>query len=132
MKEEFQDLRAVRGEVIFPIPDLSEPILPEIFVVLDRRWQLLCLQYLRMDPHNKNFLVMRAVEDAYPTTLRKCLLTSPKKVVVTLFGRRLLERDDLAALWIDPTHYVCDRSVLAGGIHCLKNDQKRICVICVQ
>ena len=74
---------------------------------------------------DQHFFVVRAVEDADPAPLGQRLHAPPEEVVVQLFGRRLLERIDLAALRIDARHHVLDRAVLAGRVHGLKDHQQR-------
>ena len=46
--------------------------------------------------------------------------------MVEFLGRRLLEAEHLAALWIHAGHDVTNGAVLAGGVHRLKNQQHRV------
>ena len=57
---------------------------------------------------------------------------APHEVVVEVFRRGLLERDDLAALRIDARHDVLDRAVLAGRVHGLENEQQRPAILGVE
>ena len=57
---------------------------------------------------------------------------APQEIVIELFGRRRLERVDLAALRIDAAHDVLDGAVLAGGVHRLEDQQHRPAVLRVE
>ena len=48
--------------------------------------------------------------------------------MVEFFRRRSAERDDLDALRVDARHDVLDRGILAGRVHRLEHDQKRVSV----
>jgi hypothetical protein len=52
--------------------------------------------------------------------------------VIELGRARLLEAEDLTALRVDPRHHMLDDAVLAGGVHCLKDQQQRVAVVRVQ
>ena len=82
--------------------------------------QFLPLEYLRMHAHDQHLFVIRAVEDADASALRQAFDVAPHEIVVEFLARRLLEREDLAALRIYAGHDVFDRAVLAGRIHRLK------------
>ena len=90
MQEKFNNVCAVFGKVIFPVPDLLEPLFPNIFVTLDLGRQLLCLQYSRVYANNEHFLIMRAVKNADPAPLRQGLLAPPKIIVIQFLGRGCL------------------------------------------
>ncbi len=45
--------------------------------------------------------------------------------MIKLFGRGLLEAEDLASLWVHSRHDMLDGAVLPSSIHCLKNHQDR-------
>ena len=66
-------------------------------------------------------LVMRAVEDPDLTALRTRAVEAPEVVVCELGRRRFLERDDPAALGVDPGQDTLDRPVLAGGVEALQH-----------
>ncbi len=52
--------------------------------------------------------------------------------MVEVFGRRGLERVDLAALRIHSRHHVLDRAVLAGGVDGLEHEQQRPAILRVE
>ena len=81
-----------------------------------------------MDPNDEHLLVVGTVEDPDPPALGKPGCRAPEKVVLELLGARLLEAEDLTALRIDPGHDVPDRTVLAGRVHPLEDQQERISV----
>ena len=81
-----------------------------------------------MDPNDKNFLIVRAVENADTATLGQRARGAPQKIMVQLLEARMLETEHLATLRIDTGHYMFDRAVLAGGIHRLKDQQHGITV----
>ncbi len=57
---------------------------------------------------------------------------APQKIVRELGGRGLLERVNARALRIHAAEDVLDRSVLAGGIEPLEDDQQRVRVAGVE
>ena len=79
-----------------------------------------------MDPDDEHVFVVGAVEDADATALRQRLHVAPEEVVIEVLARRLLEREDLAALRVDAGHDVLDGAVLPGGIRRLQHDQHRM------
>ena len=87
---------------------------------------MLTLENLRMDSGNEHLLVVRAIEDPDPSLSGKRLFAAPEEVVVQLLGGGLLERDDVAALWVDTGHDVLDRAVLAPRVERLEHDEQRV------
>ncbi len=61
-----------------------------------------------------------------PSAFRQMAVCAPEKIMFQLIGGRLLETKNLAALRIDPGHNVPDSTVLASGVHPLKNQQQLI------
>jgi hypothetical protein len=51
-----------------------------------------------MDPHNQDFLVVGAVEDADPTALGEPIRGAPQEIVVQFLAGGRLEREDLGPL----------------------------------
>ena len=83
-----------------------------------------CLdEQLRVDAHDQDLFVVRAIEDADAAAFRQVLEGPPEKVVVEVLGAGLLERRHLAALGVDARHDVLDGAVFAGGVQRLKNQQ---------
>src|SRR5262249_20575537 len=119
VQEELEDQRAALREVTLESADALEALVPDVLRHQLAR-QALARQHLRMHPRNQHILVVRAVEDADAPALRQRLGDAPEKIMIELFGARLLEGMDLAALRIDARHHVLDRAVLAGRIHRLK------------
>src|SRR6476659_7007244 len=119
MQEEFEDERPVPRQVPLEIIDILVTFAPEIFV----RFSLCpCLvQPLWMHLHHQYVFIIAAVEDTDAAALRESLHVTPEKVVVEFLRRRLLEAEHLTALWIHARHDVTNGAVLAGGVHCLKN-----------
>ncbi len=52
-------------------------------------------------------------------------MDAPQEIMRVLFGGRLLERSDLAALRVHRTQDVLDRPVLVSGVQRLGADQER-------
>jgi hypothetical protein len=75
---------------------------------------------------------MGAVEDADAAALRQRDHAAPEEIVVEFLRRRLLERGDLAALRVDALEHALDRTVLAGGVHALEDQQQRPAVLRVE
>jgi hypothetical protein len=86
---------AVAGDVPLEGLDIVVSILPEVPAAIDAR-QL--AQELREDADDEHVLVVGPVEHADASPLRQRLHVPPQKVVIELFTRRLLEREDLAHL----------------------------------
>ena len=84
-----------------------------------------------MHSNYQHFFVIGAIEYADVTALGQPARRAPEKIVFQLFGARLLETGDLAALWVDPGHHVTNGAVLAAGVHPLEDQQQRITVGCV-
>ena len=81
-----------------------------------------------MNPNDKNFLIVRAVENTDTAALGQGARGAPQKIMVQLLQARMLETEDLATLRIDTGHHMFDRAILAGGIHRLKDQQHGIAV----
>ena len=131
MQEEFQDHRAIAGQMSFEVVDVIIALLPERFAAFARR-QLLTLVQLGVHLHHQHLFIIRAVEDADPPALGEGLHVAPEKVVIEFFIGRFLEAEDLTPLRIHPGHDMLDGAVLAGGVHRLQNDQHRIDIIGVE
>src|SRR4051794_31845264 len=131
VEEELEDQRALPRQVALEGRDVAAAFLPDV-----RRdqlvRQLLGAQHTLVDAHHQHLLVVGAVEDPDPPTLRQAARRAPQEVVVQLLGRRLLERVDLHALRVDARHDVLDRTVLAGRVHRLENQQHRPAVLGVE
>src|SRR5664280_2425780 len=84
-----------------------------------------------MHSNDQYFLVVRTIEDTDPSAFGKAAGRTPEKIMLQLFGARLFEAENLAALRIDPGHDVPDGAVLAGSVYPLKNQQQRIAIGCV-
>lgn len=128
VEEELQDDRALPGEVILKVREIAESLVPDA-LAHQRRMQLLLLQDVLVHAHNEHFLVVRSVENTGPSTLGQALGITPEKVVIEIRPRRLLERENLAALGIDPRHDVLDGAVRVYG---LKHEQQRPAVLGVE
>src|SRR5262249_28159129 len=131
VEEELADDDAVPREVALEVADVPEALLPDVLRD-DLRWQLLLRQEFRMHADDEGLLVVAAVEDADAPALRKALHAPPEVIVVEVLGRRRLERDDIAALRIDPGHDVLDRPVLASSVHGLEDEQHGPAVLRVE
>ncbi len=128
MKEELHDAGAVAVQValepldgfVSPPPDVAVPhfCLGKPFGTED----------LRVDAGDQNLLVIGAVEDPDPPALGERARRPPEEIVLELLGARVLETEDLTALWIDPRHHVRDGAVLAGRVHGLKDQQQRVLI----
>ena len=131
MQKDLDNFRAVAMKVLLQVCNGAIPLLPDVFLVAQFFRQILAAENLRMHANDQHFLVIRAVEDADPAALGKAARGAPEKIVIELFGARLLETENLAAFRIDPGHDVPDGAVLAGAVHALEDQQQRIAVGCV-
>ena len=82
-----------------------------------------------MDPHHQGLLVVTAVKNPDAPALRQGLIGAPEVIVIEVQRRGGLKGRHLAALGIHPTHHMLDRSVLARGVHRLKDQQHRPLVL---
>ena len=82
-----------------------------------------------MDTYNQHLLVVRAVEDADLTPRRNPGCVAPQEVVVELLRGGDFEAVHDDTLWVDATHHVADRAVLARGVECLQHDQEAVGVL---
>jgi hypothetical protein len=85
---------------------------------------LLPVQDIFVHSHDEDFLIVGSIENPDTPPFGQALEVAPEKVVVEVLRRGLLEREDLAALWIYSRHDVLDGSVLAGGVHRLENEEQ--------
>jgi len=122
VEKELQHQCPISGQVPLQGVDILEAVGPESFVE-PGAGNALGLEQFRMDPDHQDFLVVRAVEDANPASLRERPSVPPKEVVIELLTGGLLEAEDLTALGIDPRHHVLDGAIFAGGIHGLEDRQ---------
>src|SRR5436190_15606562 len=125
-------MRAVLCEMVFPISDMLETLFPDVLIVQRLVRQLLKLQYLRMHADDQHFFVMRTIEDADLSAFRQIFLAAPKKIVIKLLRRWLLERHDLTTLRINAAHHVLDRPVFTGRVHRLKEHKQRVLILRIQ
>src|SRR5581483_2212394 len=131
IEEELQDHGALARQIALDRGNVGEALLPDVLGHQLRRDFLLEKQ-LAMHAHDQAFFVIGAVEYADAPALRQLDHGAPHEVVIELERRRLLERGDLAALWIDAVENVFDRAVLAGSIHGLEDQQQRPAVLRIE
>ena len=84
-----------------------------------------------MHSNDQHFLIIGAIEYADPSTFRKPARGAPQKIMFQFLCARLFEAENLAAFRVYSGHYVPDGAILAGSIHPLKDQQKRIAAGCV-
>jgi hypothetical protein len=77
-----------------------------------------------MHAHHQHFFLVGAVKDADFSARWETAAGSPQEIVPDFLTRRCFERKDLHALWIYAGHDVFDRSVFAGRVHGLENQQQ--------
>src|SRR5262245_16544934 len=131
VEEEFENAGALAAKVVFEICDIGKPLVPDVFA--NELWrQVLALEYLLMHTTDEDLFVIRAVENSYASAFREALGVAPHEVVIEVFRRWLLEREDLTTLRIYTGHYVFDRSILAGCIHRLKYKQQGPAVLRIE
>src|SRR5450759_1020607 len=131
VQEELDDPRAVAVEMFLHVHDGAIALLPDGFLIRQPIRNTLGLQNLRMHANDQHLLVIGSVEDADPPALRQSQRGAPQKIMFQFVCGRMLEAENLAALWIDAGHHVPDGTVLPGGVHRLKYQQHRITVGCV-
>src|SRR4051812_12839831 len=85
-----------------------------------------------MNAHDQGLLVVRAVEDADPSSLRDPDRRAPEKIVREILLARRLERVNVAALRVETRHDMLDDAILAGGIHSLQHDQQRPAAVAIE
>src|SRR5215467_15469988 len=123
VQEELENDGPLPSEVILEVRNVEEPLIPDAFAH-ERRGQHLSLQDMLMNAHNENLLVVRSVEDPDPSPFGQALDVTPEKVMIEVLARWLLEREDLATLWIYSCHDVLAGAVLAGRVHRLEHEQQ--------
>src|SRR4051812_33041273 len=101
MQKELDDRSAVASQVPFEVIDRFVAMFPELFLVCVHAWNVLGGDQIGMNLDDEDLFVIRAVEDADAAALGQRFGAPPEKVMVELFRRRMLERIDLNALWID-------------------------------
>src|SRR4029078_9170806 len=122
VEKEFEDQGALAGNVVFEMCNVGKPFIPDMFA--HELWrQFLPFEYFRMHTDDQNLFVILAVENSYASALRQTFGVTPHEIMVEVLARGLLEREDLAPLGVYARHDVFDRSVLAGRIHRLKDQQ---------
>src|SRR5262245_50401066 len=85
-----------------------------------------------MNANDQRLLVIAPVEDPDAAAFGQAFDAAPEEVVTEVFGRGRLERVDLAALGVDAGHHVLDRTILAGRVHGLEDEQDRPPVLGVE
>ena len=78
-----------------------------------------------MDADHQHLLIVGAVEDRDPAAGGQFLHRPPQEMMLQLRVVRGLEGNDIDALGIHAGHHVLDRTVLAGRIQRLENDEHR-------
>src|SRR6202042_1826714 len=122
VEEHLDDPDAVVGQVAFPVVDLPVAARPDVAGAALRR-QFLAVEDLPVHPGDEHLLVVGTVEDA-DLAARGQGPGVPPQVVVPEFNRGwLLEAGHPDALRVHPAQYVPDRTVLAGRVEGLKDDQ---------
>ena len=85
-----------------------------------------------MDADDEDILVVRAIEDGDAAAPRGVRVNPPQEVVVALFRGRLLESLDIDTLGIHGADHVPARSVLAGAVDPLQDDEKTMAAVRVK
>jgi hypothetical protein len=128
VEEDLDHADAAGGEVLLPLVDRPEAPLPDVLPP-GLGGQVLPLQVLRVHPNHQHLLVVRAVVDADDPAGGKVTRVAPEEVVIELVRRGDLEAAHPHALRVDAAHHVLDRTVLAGGVECLQDDQHAVGVL---
>src|SRR5262249_23223175 len=88
VEKELANQRAVSGQIALEIADVPAAVLPQALRLQQFGRHFLMLQELAMHAHHDQLLVVGAVEDANPPTLRERLGAPPEVVVIDVFGGR--------------------------------------------
>src|SRR5208282_4885529 len=107
IEKELPDDDAIAPQVMLVRVDIGEAFIPDVRGD-ERRRRPFALEQLLVHAHDENLFVVGAVEDADSAALGDALGGPPEEVVIEFFGRRLLERINLASLRIDAGHHVLD------------------------
>ena len=124
VEKELEHDHSIAGEMALEFADILEAFLPDVLADQLGR-DFLPLQQFGMHAHDQGLLVVRAVEDADPSSLRDADRRAPEKIVREILLARRLERVHVAALRVETRHDMLDHAILAGGIHPLQHDQQR-------
>ena len=81
-----------------------------------------------MHTNDQHLVIVGAVKDPDAPVFTSTLGSAPQKIVFQFRRARLFETEHLATLGINAGHHVPDGSILAGGVHGLKNKQHRIAI----
>src|SRR5205085_7123522 len=100
VEEELDDRDAVARKVMLEAADVLETLLPDRFSYQLAR-EVLPLEKFRVDAHNQDFLVVRAIEDTDAPAPRNPLGRVPEDGMCQILGARLLEGMHFTPLRID-------------------------------
>src|SRR5262245_23101839 len=99
VQKKLENDRPLPSEIILEVRNVEESLIPDAFA--HERWrQLLSLQNMLMHAHHEDLFVVRSVENPDSSPLGQALDVTPEKVMIEVLPRWLLERENLAALWI--------------------------------
>src|SRR5262245_23331119 len=119
MKKELHDPGSIAVKMLFHVDDRAKPRRPDVSVKGFLR-QLLGSEDFRMHADNKDFLVIRPVEDSNTASLRQAHCRSPEEIMCEILSAGVLETEHLTALRIHARHHVLYGAIFAGSIHCLE------------
>src|SRR5581483_2936634 len=111
VQEDLDDRRSLVDEHALELPDLVRTTAPDLF-----RCEL-------VHAHGDDVLVVRPVEDPDLAAARRLEMDAPEVVVREIDGRRLLERDDPAALRVHAREDAPDRAVLPRRVEPLQDEE---------
>ena len=85
-----------------------------------------------MNPHNQHILIMAAIEN-YDLSLSGCMLMNPPEIIMgEFFSSGGFKAGHFNSLGIYTIKHMSDRSILATGIHGLKDDQYLVFSFCIK
>ena len=100
---------------------IRQQSLESVDVLITRAPDLLWHEF--MDSHHQHILIMRAVED-FDVSCRGCLgVYAPEEIVGEFFFRRDFKRSYRAALRVQRTRHLADRTIFPAGIASLQDDE---------
>ena len=85
MKKEFSHRYAIPRQILLEIPDVFEPLFPNLFAYKFWRHLLLCQEF-GMNPDDEHFFIVTAVKDSDVAAIRQVFHAPPEVIVIQVLG----------------------------------------------
>ena len=130
MQKDLDHGEAVGCQIFFPVCDLLITLFPNVLVnEIPRK---LPLMDQIMNARHDDVFILRTVENADISALRQGFIDAPHVIMILLLTCRLFEGDDLHAARIEARKDMVHRTVLAGRIHRLQDDNEAVGILGIE